>query len=111
MKSITEISSSASRIKSARGIRLRAAPKKSKDSSYLDLFLLNKEKSKLQQEQSNLAKKQAQNQKRLDEVEANIESVTKTVGEYKGVLEREEVSAPKPKLPPNKKWQKMSLDY
>lgn len=111
MKSITDVSPGVSRIKSAKGVKLRAAPKKSKDTAYLDLFLLNNEKTRLKQEQSHLAKQQERNRKRLEELEAEIESAMKMAREHSEGLEKGGVSPPKRKLHPRKQWQKMPLNY
>jgi len=111
MKSITDVSPGVSRIKSAKGIKLRSAPKKSKDSAYLDLFLLNNEKTRLKQERSNLAKMQERNRKRLEELEAEIESAMKIAREHSEGLEEGGVSPPKPRAPADKSWRKMPLNY
>ena len=110
MKSITDIRAGAANIKSARSIRARSAPK-SKDSAYLDLFLLNKEKARLKQEQYILGKRQEQNRKRLEEVEAAIELAATSARELEGNLERGESLLPAAKLPPGKKWHTMPLSY
>jgi len=109
MKSITDIRAGAANIKSARSIRARSAPK-SKDSTYLDLFLLNKEKARLKQEQYILGKRQEQNRKRLEEVEAAIELAAMSARELEGNLRGESLpSTAKP--PPGKKWHTMPLSY
>jgi len=111
MKSITDVSPGVSRIKSAKGIKLRAAPKKSKDTAYLDLFLLNNEKTRLKQEQSHLAKQQERNRKRLEELEAEIESAMKMAREHSEGLEKGGVSPPKSGQPSKENWRKMPLNY
>ena len=110
MKSITDIRAGAANIKSARSIRARSAPK-SKDSTYLDLFLLNKEKARLKQEQYILGKRQEQNRKRLEEVEAAIELAAMSARELEGNLERGKSLLPIAKPPPGKKWHTMPLSY
>jgi len=110
MKGITDICAGAANIKTARSIRVRSAPK-SKDSTYLDLFLLNKEKARLKQEQYVLGKRQEQNRKRLEEVEAAIELAAMSARELEGNLERGESLPSKAKLPPGKKWHTMPLSY
>ena len=110
MKSITDIRAGAANIKSARSIRARSAPK-SKDSTYLDLFLLNKEKTRLKQEQYILGKRQEQNRKRLDEIEATIELAAMSARELDGNMERGKPlpTTAKPHL--GKKWHTMPLSY
>jgi len=110
MKSITDIRAGAANIKSARSIRARSAPK-SKDSAYLDLFLLNKEKTRLKQEQYILGKRQEQNRKRLDEIEATIELAAMSARELDGNMERGKPlpTTAKPHL--GKKWHTMPLSY
>jgi len=110
MKSITDIRAGAANIKSARSIRARSAPK-SKDSTYLDLFLLNKEKARLKQEQYILGKRQEQNRKRLDEIEATIELAAMSARELDGNMERGKPlpTTAKPHL--GKKWHTMPLSY
>ena len=110
MKSITDIRAGAANIKSARSIRARSAPK-SKDSTYLDLFLLNKEKARLKQEQYILGKRQEQNRKRLEEIEASIELAAMSARELERNLERGESLPSTAKLPPGKKWHTMPLSY
>ncbi len=111
MKSITDVSAGVSRIKSARSIKLRAAPKKSKDTAYLDLFLLNSEKTRLKQERSHLAKQQERNRKRLEELEVEIESAMKMAREHSEGLEKGRVSPPEPRASTKKNWRKMPLNY
>ena len=110
MKSITDIRAGAANIKSARSIRARSAPK-SKDSAYLDIFLLNKEKARLKQEQYVLGKRQEQNRKRLEEIEASIELAAMSARELEGNLERGESLPSTAKPPPGKKWHTMPLSY
>jgi len=110
MKSITDIRAGAANIKSARSIKARSAPK-SKDSAYLDIFLLNKEKARLKQEQYILGKRQEQNRKRLEEIEAAIELAGMSARELERNLERGESLPSTAKLPPGKKWHTMPLSY
>ena len=111
MKSITDASTGASHVKSASRVKLRAAPKKAKDTAYLDLFLLSKERTRLHQEQSHLDRRQGQNQKKLAEVEANMQSAEKAVGERGQETDDGEGPPPEQKRPPRKNWQRMALDY
>ena len=110
MKSITDIRAGAANIKSARSIRARSAPK-SKDSTYLDLFLLNKEKARLKQEQYILGKRQEQNRKRLEEIEASMELAAMSARELDWNMERGESLPSTAKLPQGKKWHTMPLSY
>jgi len=110
MKSITDIRAGAANIKSARSIRARSAPK-SKDSAYLDIFLLNKEKARLKQEQYILGKRQEQNRKRLEEIEAAIELAAMSARALEENLEKGESLPSTAKLPPGKKWHTMPLSY
>lgn len=111
MKSVTDISTGASHVKSASGVKLRSAPRKAKDTAYLDLFLLNKEKARLRQEQNHLGRRQEQNQKKLAEVEANMESAEKAAGECRTETEDAKGPPPEQERRPRKNWQRMTLDY
>ena len=110
MKSITDIRAGAANIKSARSIKARSAPK-SKDSAYLDIFLLNKEKARLKQEQYILGKRQEQNRKRLKEIETAIELAVISARALEENLEKGESLPSTAKLPPGKKWHTMPLSY
>lgn len=114
MKGITDVSTGASQVKSARGGKVFSAPK-TKISFYLDLFTLSIERSRLSQEQANLEKRQSQiktkmerNQKRLDEIRAELLIRAKRVEEEE--VEKLASSPPEAK-PPSRKWQTVAVEY
>ena len=114
MKGITDVSAGASQVKSARGGKVFSAPK-TKNSSYLDLFILSIERTRLSQGQANLEKRQSQikakmerNQKRLAEIGAELRIKARQVEE----AEVEKVAALPPEAkPPSKKWQTVAVEY
>ena len=114
MNGITDVSAGTVEVKSARGSRVRSAPK-SKSSSYLEIFTINIERIRLLQEQENLEKRQfqiearmARNQKRLADIQTKMQSVLQRTQESEASAA--EISPPKMKLP-SKRWKTVSLDY
>ncbi len=108
MKSINDVGSSIRDAKTARGGNLRAAPRP-KGSAYLDLFMLTKERDKLEKEESNLEKRKMQIQKRLEEITERVEMLRKD-------LEKQEENPGKKKTfqarsAPDKNWRTVSLGY
>jgi len=90
MKGITDVSAGTVEVKSARGSRVRSAPK-SKSSSYLEIFTANVERIRLVQEQENLGKRQfqiearmARNQKRLADIQTKMQSILQRTQERGG---------------------------
>jgi len=78
-------------------------------SAYLDLYMLRKEKERLEKEDSILEKRKAGIQKRLEDVKKEMEVLEKAsqqgkVGQdrYREVVKEE---------PQEKKWKKMALSY
>ena len=115
MKGISDVSARVTYIKSAKGGRVCSAPK-TKNSSYLELFTLNIERSRLAQEKANLLKirftsdaKMEHIQKKLEEIGAQMLSVSQRIHEEE---EAEKMESPQPeeKLP-GKRWQAVAADY
>ncbi|GEM_PF-4049086 len=114
MKGITDVPAGAVDVKSARGSRVRSAPK-SKSSSYLEIFTANIERIRLVQEQENLRKRQFQiearmaiNQKRLADIQTKMESILQRTQEQE--VRATEISPSNMKLP-SERWKTVSLDY
>lgn len=108
MKSINDVGSSVRDIKTARGGSLRTAPRP-KGSAYLDLFMLTKEKEKLEREESNLEKRKAQIQKRFKEIAQQVEMLTKDLEKQeKKPLEGKNSQV---KSTSKKNWRTISLGY
>jgi len=109
MKSISDLSSGADNIKSARGGKLRSAPH-SKETSYIDMFLLRKKQVREEKEQRRLERRKKRGQGQLAEISHEMQQAKKNIDELE--MERSGEEAPKvsPKKPA-KKWQTMTLDY
>jgi len=109
MKSISDLSTGADDIPSARGGRLRCAPK-SKESSYVDMLILHKKQARLKKEQQQLEKKRERNQQQLGEISDEMEKAKRNIDELE--MEKSGEEAPKVKREkPVQKWQTMTLDY
>jgi len=109
MKSITDLSRGADDIPSARGGRLRCAPK-SKESSYVDLLILHKKQIRLNKERQQLEKKMERNQQQLGDISDEIWKAKKNIEE----LEMEASGEQPPKIKrgkPARKWQTVTVDY
>lgn len=113
-KGITDTPATMTLVKSAKGGRLRSAPK-TEANSYLDLFVAHVERLRLSQEQTNLGKRKAQietrmrrNQKRLDEISAALRSGAQRVVDEETA--ETPVSRPADELP-SKKWRTVAADY
>jgi len=114
MRGITDVSAGTVQVKSAKGGKVRSAPRGG-NSSYLDIFLLNVERIRLNQEQANLNKRRShidarmeRNQKKLDEIRAQMQLMGQCIQEK----EAEEVSGSRPKVRlPSKRWQTMPAEY
>lgn len=114
MKGISDTAVGASYVKSARGGKIRSAPK-SKHSSYLDLFSLAIERNRLTQEQANLGKRRSQievrmerNQTRLDEIRCQLQAMGECIRDEES--KRPAASQPNVKLP-SKRWRTVSANY
>ncbi|MEA1964199.1 MAG: hypothetical protein U9O41_03615 [Candidatus Aerophobetes bacterium] len=108
MKSINDVGSSIRDVKTARGGNLRATPRP-KGSAYLDLFMLTKEKEKLEKEESNLEKRKMQIQKRLEEIAQQIEILKKDLGKQEKKSGGEKTF--QARKTSGKNWRTVSLGY
>jgi len=106
MKSISDLSSGADNVKSARGAKLRSAPK-SKETSYMDMFILHKKLARLKKEKQQLGQRNERNQQQFAEISDEMEQAKKNIDELERGEEAPKVSPRKPA----KKWQTMTLDY
>jgi hypothetical protein len=76
-----------------------------RSSAYLELYMLRKEKNRLEKEVNILEKRKKSNQKRIDEIIAEMEKLEKE--EAMG----RQASSGGIKKPSEKKWKTMSLKY
>jgi hypothetical protein len=78
-------------------------------SAYLDLYMLRKEKERLEKEDAILEKRKGGIQKRLDDIKKEVEVLESSTQKEKGWQEghREVVK----EEPQEKKWKKMALSY
>ncbi len=104
MKSIRDLPN----VKSARGVKVRSAPK-SKDAAYMDMFILHTKLARLKMERQHLSKRTERNQQQHAELSDEMQQAKKEIAEME--LENgEETPKVKQKNPANK-WQTMPLDY
>jgi len=108
MKSISDLSSGADNIKSARGAKLRSAPK-SEGTAYMDMFILHKKQARLKKEKQQLGKRTERIQQQLAEISDDMQQAKKNAEELE-MENGEEVPKVSPEKPA-KKWQTMTLDY
>mgnify|MGYP001594578659 CR=1 FL=1 len=103
MKSSSEISGLQS-IKSMHGSSKRSIPRV-QSSAYLDLYMLMKNKDRLEKEIYILDKRKKDAQKRLDEINKDMDELSKVKTEKKEEILQES------KKPLGKKWNSMPLKY
>jgi len=109
MKGISGLSSGADNVKSARGGKLRSAPK-SEGTAYMDMFILHKKLGRLKKEKQQLGKRNGRNQQQFAEIADEMEQAKKSIDKLE--MERSGEEAPKVRRKkPAKKWQTMTLDY
>ena len=94
-------------IKPARGQGLRAIPRKQDDHGYLDLYVLEKEKERVEKELSQVGNRGEKASKRLKEIELRMEKVKgksedRNEGKAKETVARET---------PKKDWKVMPINY
>ena len=78
-------------------------------SAYLDLYMLRKEKERLEKEDATLEKRKAVIQKKLEDIKKEMEALEKLAQEEKKYQDRHgKVVKEKPQ---EKKWKKMTLSY
>jgi len=103
MKGVSEISGLRS-IKSMHSSSKRSVPRV-QSSSYLDLYMLKKEKDRLEKEIYILDKRKTDIQKRLDEVNKEMDKL------QQAETERKESVAKEFEKPSGKEWKTVSLEY
>ena len=103
MSGVSEISGLRS-IKSMHSSSKRSIPRV-QSSTYLDLYVLRKEKDRIEKEIYILDKKKGESQKKLDDVNKQMDKLLKA-----GPERKEEVSQ-EFKKPTEKEWKKMTLKY
>ena len=103
MKGVSEISGLRS-IKSMHSSSKRSIPRV-QSSAYLDLYMLRKEKDRLEKEIYILDKKKGESQKKLDDVNKQMDKLLKTEPERKEKLSQEV------EKPSGKDWKTMTLKY
>ena len=84
----------------------RSVPR-SQSNGYLDLYVLHKEKERLDQELAMILKRGETTANRLEEVRARIEALEKA-NNNRG---HEKISEAAPSRPPRKDWKVMSVNY
>jgi len=93
-------------IKTSRSLNVRSIPRTHR-SKYLDLFMLGKEREKLEKELEILSQKMPTKQKRLEEI-------AKQMAELEGFPEDEPLPEKKAEVKPKpakKDWHVMKIDY
>jgi predicted nucleic acid-binding Zn-ribbon protein len=103
MKGVSEISGLRS-IRSMHSSGKRSIPRV-QSSAYLDLYMLRKEKDRLEKELYILDKRTKDIQKKLDDLNKQMEKLQKTEAERKQSVEKEF------KKPTEKDWKSMDLKY
>jgi len=103
MKGVSEIGGLRS-IKSMHSSSKRSIPRV-QSSAYLDLYMLRKEKDRLEKEIYILDKRKIETQKKLDGINKQMDKLLKA-----GPERKEEVSQ-EFKKPTGKEWKKMTLKY
>jgi len=109
VKGISDLSSGADNIKSAKGGKLRSAPK-SEETAYMDMFILHKKQARLKKMEQQLGKRTERNQQQLGEISDEMQQAKKSVAKLE--MEKSGEEAPKVRQKkPAKKWQTVPLDY
>ncbi len=103
MKGVSEISGLRS-IKSMHSSGKRSIPRV-QSSAYLDLYMMRKEKDRLEKEIYILDKRKKDIQKKLDEINKEMEKLQKAETERKESVTKEF------EKPSGKEWKRMSLKY
>lgn len=97
-----------SNIKTSQKTKLHTIPKKVRDSDYLDLYLLAKERARLEQEKSVVDRRNGQLEENLEQLQQQIETLQKAAAEEDGeVKDKEKVK----KKTSQKEWKTMTLEY
>jgi predicted nuclease with TOPRIM domain len=91
-------------IKTLQGSKKRSIPRV-QSSSYLDLYMLRKEKDRLEKEFYILSKRNKNIQNRLNEIDKEMEMLEKEEGK------KRQTSLSKFKKPKKKEWRAMLLKY
>jgi len=103
MKVVSEIGGLRS-IRSMHSAGKRSIPRV-QSSAYLDLYMLRKEKDRLEKEIYILDRKKKGIQKRLDDINKEMDELQRAETERKKTISQEF------KKPPEKEWKTMSLKY
>lgn len=96
-----------SNIKTTQKAKLRSRPKVG-DSNYLDLYILDKEKARLEQEKSVVDKRKEQIEVNLKDIHCQIETLEKTAPQGG---RQSKSKKPLKKAVSKKEWETMTLDY
>jgi len=103
VRSATELSG-LREIRTMHSSKKRSIPRV-KSSAYLDLYMLRKEKDRLEKEVCNLDKRRKSIQKRLDEINAEMDKP------QKAEAKRQEGNHESVEKPSGKDWKTMALNY
>jgi chromosome segregation ATPase len=101
-------------IKTAKGQGLRAIPRKQDDYSYLDLYVLDKEKERMEKELSQLGKRGERARKRLEEIKLKMEKIEVKMGKLKEKSEDRNEGQGKERVggeTAKKDWKVMPISY
>ena len=94
-------------IKTARGQGLRAIPRKQDDHGYLDLYVLDKEKERVEEELSQVGNRGEKASKRLKEIELKMEKLKERSEDRNEEKAKETVGGETAK----KDWKVMKINY
>jgi uncharacterized membrane-anchored protein len=98
-------------VKTARSQSLRSIPRKQQgDYSYLDLYILDREKERLEGELSYSGKRSERTRKRLEKVKLKMEKLKERLGDTKK-NEKKKVKETVSETNPKKDWKIMNVDY
>jgi chromosome segregation ATPase len=101
-------------IKTAKGQGLRAIPRKQDDYSYLDLYVLDTERERLEKELSQLESRGESASKRLEEIELKMEKIKlkmEKLKEKSGDRNEEKAKETVAGETAKKDWKVMPMDY
>ena len=95
-------------IRTARNQSLRSIPQKQDDYSYLDSYILGKERERLENELSYVGKRGGRASKRLEEIKSKMEDMKRKLEDAKNEEEAKETVNGTSR---EKDWRVMKIDY
>jgi len=97
-------------VKTARSKHLRSIPRKQDDYSYLELYMLDNERKRLERELPQVGKKGERANNRLEEIKLRMEKL-KGKGKFKNTKNGEEAKVTVNETGPKKDWKIVKVDY